>query len=455
MVTSNMVADLPATVSTAKAGAKSSGKTQLRKDNQHVRDRQTLLELIGQFESYRARFIREKEEVLQTVHDKLAAGIAALEEHDKKHANDNSIKNIAELTAIFADVDAKVKEVEARILEGVVNLQHEIAPREQQLEKLVAEQNAFLEKRRSARARCNGLTLRKEDSPHIDMAAVAEIIKDRHIDGIDAGMLKAIAASDPVDSEGFVTQKENPAKNNGGPPTKTVSLSKGFASYREMEIFAATTDDDPVGGPVEADTLGTVKRWFERCATTIDDGDEIKRKWEIARASRVMVDHKNLPSNIEQMRKEALKKDKSGKAAKTEILTEDKRNLPKEDASLPSPPHSHGEGVTSSSSQAGPRATTKEEVSSRTAATGNSGNSGKATRRKEPVANRRKTTSAPPSRGRKIAAPDDEIPRTESIVAAWGWTDGNKALFQEWKTYYGKLVLRSNVITEEDADTLL
>ena len=71
------------------------------------------------------------------------------------------------------------------------------------------------------------------------------------------------------------------------------------------------------------------------------------------------------------------------------------------------------------------------------------------------MAKRRKTTSAPPSRGRKTAATDDEIPLPASIVAAWGWTDGNKALFEEWKTYYGKLVLTSNVITEEDADTLL
>ena len=237
------------------------------------------------------------------------------------------------------------------------------------------------------------------------MAAVAEIIEDRQIDGIDACMRKAIAESDPGDGEGFVKQKGKPAKNTGGPPTKTVSLSKGFASYREMELFAATTDDDPVGGHVEADTLGAVKRWFERCATTIDDGGEIKRKWKIARAGRVMVDHKNLPSNIERMRTDALKEDKSGKVAKTEILTEDKGNLLKEDGSVPSPPNSHGEEVTSSSSQAGPRATTKEEGSNLTAATCNSGNSGKATRRKDPVAKRRKTSSAPPSRGRKTAAP--------------------------------------------------
>ena len=92
------------------------------------------------------------------------------------------------------------------------------------------------------------------------MVAVAEIIKDRQIDGIDAGMLKAIAESDPGEREGFVKQKGKPTKSTCGPPTKTVALSKGFASYREMELFAHTTDDDPVGGPVEADTLGAVKR---------------------------------------------------------------------------------------------------------------------------------------------------------------------------------------------------
>ena len=92
--------------------------------------------------------------------DKLTTFEADLGAHDKKYAADNSIKNIAELTATFADLDSKVKDVESRIVEGVIDLQHEIASRELQLEKLVAEQNELLAKRRIARSRCSELTIR-------------------------------------------------------------------------------------------------------------------------------------------------------------------------------------------------------------------------------------------------------------------------------------------------------
>lgn len=75
-------------------------------------------------------------------------------------------------------------------------------------------------------ARCCELTIRKDDSPHIDMVAVAEISKDRQIEGIDAGMLKAIAESDPVEGEGFDKQKGKPATNTCGPPTTTVTIER-------------------------------------------------------------------------------------------------------------------------------------------------------------------------------------------------------------------------------------
>ena len=74
-----------------------------------------------------------------------------------------------------------------------------------------------------------------------------------------------------------------------------------------------------------------------------------------------MLDHKNLPSKVDQMRAEVLKEDKAGKA------------IPKNRNPSPerSPPHGPGEGVGSSSSQADPSAAAKEETSNPIAATGN------------------------------------------------------------------------------------
>ena len=94
------------------------------------------------------------------------------------------------------------------------------------------------------------------------MAVLAEIIKDRQIEGIDSGLLEATAERDPVDVYGDVKQKGKPANSTCGPPTKSVTISKGVASDRGMKLFAHTTDDDPVGGPAEAEPLGIVKRWF-------------------------------------------------------------------------------------------------------------------------------------------------------------------------------------------------
>ena len=126
-------------------------------------------------------------------------------------------------------------------------------------------------------------------------------------------MLKAIAESDPVEEDGFIKQKGKPAKRTCGPPPSGVAISKGFASYRELEVLAHTTDDDPVGGPAEAEPLGTVQKWFHRCATSIADGDEIKRKRDVIDKSRDMLDHKNLPSKDDHMRAEVLNEDKASK----------------------------------------------------------------------------------------------------------------------------------------------
>ena len=77
-----------------------------------------------------------------------------LEALNTKCAIDNSVKIIAECTATFADINKKVENVAARIVTGVASLGQEIASRELQLEKLLAEQNTLLAKRKEARARC-------------------------------------------------------------------------------------------------------------------------------------------------------------------------------------------------------------------------------------------------------------------------------------------------------------
>ena len=153
VATTSMVASLPAAgtdgAATAKAAAK---KTTVAKDDAHVLKRQTLIDSLGLKESYENRYTREGETVPPSLLEKIANGNKELSAHDKKFAQDNSVKTIVELTQTFAELDNKVKDIELRILEGVVSLQHEIATRELQLGKLVVEGNQNREKRRIARA---------------------------------------------------------------------------------------------------------------------------------------------------------------------------------------------------------------------------------------------------------------------------------------------------------------
>ena len=72
---------------------------------------------------------------------KIAAGKKKLEEHDKKHARDNSVKELVELTSTFYQFDNAVKDIEKRIVAGVVRLAHEVTTKELRLETLVDECN--------------------------------------------------------------------------------------------------------------------------------------------------------------------------------------------------------------------------------------------------------------------------------------------------------------------------
>ena len=162
-----------------------------------------------------------------------------------------------------------------------------------------------------------------------------------------------------------------------------------------------------------------------------------------------MLDPKNLPTKVEQLRAEVLKENKAGTAIpKAETLSDDKTEILKESGPGQSPPHSPNEGIGSASSKADQGAGAKEEASK--APTAN----GKATVHKpkgkeNSAPKRRRTTSAGPTLSRQ-----DEIPRPAAITLSQGWTDTNKALFEEWGQYYIKLVHTSDILTEDDVATL-
>ena len=120
--TPNMVANLPVAKVAAKATAKATARTQLKKDTSHIKARQAIVENIGLYESYRDQYFRGKEVVPQACLDGIPQRRKALAEHDAQHVVDTSAKTIAELASRSAEIDAKTKSVEERILQGVINL---------------------------------------------------------------------------------------------------------------------------------------------------------------------------------------------------------------------------------------------------------------------------------------------------------------------------------------------
>lgn len=224
-----------------RANAKASSKTQLKQDTSASRDRQSIVHNIGLFEKRRDMLLEGGEQAPQACLDGIARRTRAFAEHDKQHVVDTSAKTIAGLTVDCAAIDGQVKDVEDRILQGVISLQHEINTRELLLEKLVEEKNTLLDKRKLARARCAECATRKQKAQPNEIVAVAAELKRRNL-GLDEDMLARIAESDNVDGEGFTTvAREKAAKPTPGHSPVEAPTKNGFAAlYYELDIFAAT-----------------------------------------------------------------------------------------------------------------------------------------------------------------------------------------------------------------------
>lgn len=258
------------------------------------------------------------------------------------------------------------------------------------------------------------------------MAAVAAFVKSK-CSGIDESMLQAIAASDAVEADGFVAQKGRAGKASSLPQSNLITLSKGFAGYREIDLFSPTTDDDPLGDPAECNARETMDKWFHRCATSITDGNEIKLKWDLIDAGRVMLGRKDLPTAVTQIRAEILRAESRAKA----------------------PPHLPGEGVGSSSSS-GNGAATSGTGPKPTAATGTKREVDKVFKKKNTnvrPAKRAKTT--PPERtNREPDAAPLPLPRDFS-------SEANQVLFTKWQVYYDRMLRINPIYTPDDVQELL
>ena len=198
---------------------------------------------------------------------------------------------------------------------------------------------------------------------------------------------------------------------------------------------------------MEAVPLTTIRRWYDRCAKDIEDGNEIEEKWRAADDRREMLDPKNLPSRIEQVRNNTPKTEETGTAKPPEAGNAGKADEAQEEEPRPDPPHSPNEGVGSASSNSAPGTGTKTEERKVPAANGKSG---------EPkwktvsAPKKRRTTSAGPTLSRK----DEDLVAPTALNITQGWTVQNKGLFEEWGQFYLKLVHKSDTLTEEDVAAL-
>ena len=110
VATASMVADLPAagSATTAKAAAKKVAKA---KDEAHVQKRQALVDNLNLYEVHRQNWLLEGQPTPMLL-AKIAAGEKELAEHDKKHAKDNSVKDLVELTNTLYQLDNAAQDIE-------------------------------------------------------------------------------------------------------------------------------------------------------------------------------------------------------------------------------------------------------------------------------------------------------------------------------------------------------
>ena len=106
--------------------------------------------------------------------------------------------------------------------------------------------------------------------------------------------------------------------------------------------------------PVEKDKLDHFKKWYDRCAVNLADGQYIKDMWAEWDQKRKMVDPKNLPSPLAQARSNlppTATQDTPASAGNPPTTGKNEGNATVQGDGIP--PHSPGGGTQSSPSAGG------------------------------------------------------------------------------------------------------
>ena len=94
------------------------------------------------------------------------------------------------------------------------------------------------------------------------------MISKEHLKALDSETAKA--ADTPAKPEGVWHAPKKPAKQFTLPPPVGVSLP------HEFHVFHPTEDDCPMDSPVEKTPMDHCKKWYDRCANDMADGQQIK-----------------------------------------------------------------------------------------------------------------------------------------------------------------------------------
>ena len=199
----------------------------------------------------------------------------------------------------------------------------------------------------------------------------------------------------------------------------------GITLSREFQVFAPTADDGPMDSPVEKDKMDHFKKWYDRCAINLADGQYIKDMWSEWNKKRKMVDPKNLPTPLAQARSNlpqpTTQDAPTSNGSPIDVKSEGKATA----QGSSTPPHSFGEGTQSSPSDSAAKPATPLATAAMP-----KGKPGKAKAKATAPTKRRRVQSAGPTIGlRKMLA------EPAPVVVEQGWSIENTALFEEWKLH--------------------
>ena len=70
----------------------------------------------------------------------------------------------------------------------------------------------------------------------------------------------------------------------------------------ELDVFAPTTEDDPVAGEAHTDALAMAGMWYNRVAASVPDGSEIRDRWgNIYKGRTKLFSNGGEPEAVQQM----------------------------------------------------------------------------------------------------------------------------------------------------------